>query len=289
MVKQDEHAVRDSDGRTRLAKGVRGVVLGAVALATVAALVAPGRVGLAIQKAGGARLTGLGAYRPASTHRRALPAGGTAAIGALFTVASGGRGVGTHFCTASVVDSPAGDLVMTAAHCVSGLAPRQFDFVPGYHNGRAPFGVWRVTRVIVNEYWSSSANPDDDVAFLIVCRPGSTTGVQALTGAERLGTGQPARQLVRVIGYPDNAGAPISCLSRVHLFSPTQLEFDCGGYTSGTSGSPLLADISPVTGLGTVVGVIGGYQQSGTRASVSHAGRLGGNTPALYRTAIAGP
>ena len=43
---------------------------------------------------------------------------GTPPVGALFTTSAGQ--LGQHFCTASVVDSPAGDLVITAAHCVSG-------------------------------------------------------------------------------------------------------------------------------------------------------------------------
>src|SRR5215468_8813287 len=66
---------------------------------------------------------------------------GTRAVGALFTV-SGGQ-LRRHFCTASVVDSPAGDLVITAAHCVSRMAPAQIAFVPGYRSGVAPYGVWR--------------------------------------------------------------------------------------------------------------------------------------------------
>ena len=58
---------------------------------------------------------------------------GTPAVGALFT-ASAGR-LGQHFCTASVVDSPAGDLLITAAHCVTGTSGT-IEFVPGYHARR---------------------------------------------------------------------------------------------------------------------------------------------------------
>ncbi len=57
----------------------------------------------------------------------------------------------------------------------------------------------------------------------------------------------------------------------------------------GISWNPLLADINPVTGLGTVVGVIGGYQQGGSIPSVSYAARLGVNAAALYQAAIARP
>jgi hypothetical protein len=32
------------------------------------------------------------------------------------------------------------------------------------------------------------------------------------------------------------------------MFSPTQLQFDCGGYTTGTSGSALLTGVNASTG-----------------------------------------
>jgi hypothetical protein len=69
-----------------------------------------------------------------------------------------------------------------------------------------------------------------------------------LTGGERLGFGQPAGQIVHVTGYPNGAAAPISCLNRAAPFSPTELEFDCDGYTNGTSGSALLAGVDPAPG-----------------------------------------
>lgn len=56
---------------------------------------------------------------------------GTPAVGALFSL-SGGH-LGRHFCTASVVNSPVRDLVITAAHCVSGRRPR-----PGRVRARVP-------------------------------------------------------------------------------------------------------------------------------------------------------
>ena len=53
------------------------------------------------------------------------------------------------------------------------------------------------------------------------------------------------------------------------------MEFDCGGYTNGTSGGPFLANVHPATGLGTVIGVIGGYEQGGDTPSVSYSARFG--------------
>lgn len=211
---------------------------------------------------------------------------GTPAVGALFTSSSEG-GLGGQFCTASVVDSPGRDLVVTAAHCVSGLAPGQIAFVPGYSRGSTPYGVWSVRRIILDSAWTSSADPDHDFAFLVVYRPGSQAKVQDVTGGERIAIDQPPAEVVRVIGYPEGDDSPISCENRTLAFSQSQLQFNCGGYADGTSGSPLLVDISPSTGLGSVIGVIGGYQQGGNTSAVSYAARFTASAASLYKSATA--
>ena len=213
---------------------------------------------------------------------QAVPFSGTPAVGALFAT-SGGVLV-SHFCSASVVDSPARDLLVTAAHCVTGPGSGSIAFIPGYDSGRTPYGVWRITRVIVGQGWTSSADPDEDVAFLVTSGP-----VQDKTGGERLGVGRPAGHMVSVVGYPENASAPIRCDNLALEFSSADLEFDCGGYTDGTSGGPLLEDVSPATGLGTVIGVIGGYEQGGYTPSVSYADRFGSLVGDLYKTATGQP
>ena len=74
-----------------------------------------------------------------------------------------------------------------------------------------------------------------------------------------------------------------------HFCSATQLVFHCGGYTAGTGGSPLLSYVHAATGLGTVIEVIGGYQQGGVTDAISYAAVLGPAIAALYQAAIAGP
>ena len=178
--------------------------------------------------------------------------GGTPAVGALL---KGGLD-GSHFCTASVVNSPAGNLIVTAAHCVSSFVgnPGSITFAPGYHDGQAPHGTWTVTAIFTSRKWQSGGDQDDDVAFLTVAGP-----VQKYTGAEQLA---PAAQtmsaagarpgaVVRVIGYPDGQGSPVTCQNHISMLTPTQMEFDCKGYTNGTSGGPFLAGINAVTGTGT--------------------------------------
>jgi V8-like Glu-specific endopeptidase len=220
---------------------------------------------------------------PALLHGRFY--NGTPAVGALFSTSSGH--LGRHFCTGSVVASPAGDLVITAAHCMQGRQAGDVDFVPEYHRGQQPFGVWTVHQIFVDRAWSSSRNPDDDFAFLVVAQSGDATPIQDLTGGEKLGTGWPPVQVVQVIGYPDTRQRPITCTSKTRAFGPHQLEFDCGGYTNGTSGGPFLANVHPATGLGTVIGVIGGYQQGGDTPSVSYSARFGRSVRALYDKAVA--
>ena len=101
----------------------------------------------------------------ASPSQKGQDFAGTPAVGALFTTDQGK--LGQHFCTASVVSSPHGDLVVTAAHCVSG-GVAGVAFVPGYRGGAAPYGIWTVTKIYADKAWTASGNPDDDVAFLEV-------------------------------------------------------------------------------------------------------------------------
>jgi V8-like Glu-specific endopeptidase len=211
--------------------------------------------------------------------------GGVAAVGALFSENSGQ--LGAHFCTATVVHSPHGDLAVTAAHCLSGTSG-PIAFVPGYANGQQPFGIWQVTRVYTDEAWQSAQDPDHDVAFLRVSPASDGTRIEDVTGAVQLGTGWAAPALVHVIGYPDSADQPVLCANWTKSFSPTQLEFDCGGYTVGTSGGPFLAGLSGASGQGTVIGVIGGYQQGGDTPEVSYSAVFGAAVAVLFETAEAG-
>jgi V8-like Glu-specific endopeptidase len=275
---------------SRLVRRARPAARGAglAALVTVGIVAtspsAHGAERLAVRLAAAVRALPRGATTvpPALVHGRFY--NGTPAVGALFTV-SGGR-LGQHFCTASVVNSAVKDLVITAAHCLRGKRAGQVAFVPEYRRHREPYGSWTVTRVFVDAAWANSRNPNDDVAFLVVSQPGSSRPVQELTGGENLATGWKASHLVRVIGYPDGRQRPITCMARTRAFGKRQMEFDCGGYTDGTSGGPFLANVPPATGEGAVDGVIGGYEQGGNTPSVSYSARFGQPVRDLYDRAV---
>jgi len=226
------------------------------------------------------------AFRGAvSNSQNAQAISGTPAVGALFTSSTGK--LGSHFCTASVVDSPHGDLAVTAAHCVTGTSGT-IVFVPGYHSGAYPYGQWTVSKVYVDQAWSASSSENDDVAFLKLVQAGSNVPIEDVTGAETLATRTAAKQQVEVIGYPDTSDQPIACRNWTSQPMSDQLEFDCGGYTDGTSGGPFLADVNVATGQGVVVGVIGGYQQGGFTPAISYSAAFGTNVSSLYDTAVAG-
>lgn len=219
--------------------------------------------------------------------------GQTSTVGALFTTTASGQ-LQNHFCTASVVDSPTGNLIVTAAHCMQGQKLGQVVFVPDYSAGHAPYGAWRVTRVVEDQPWLASGDPNDDFAFLVVSQRGSKVSLEALTGGEVVGISQPANRPVVVAGYPNVQDTPVACMNTVTEYSATQYEFDCGGFTDGTSGSPLLAQRA-AAGAGTkaaagstemVIGVIGGYEQGGDTASVSYAARFGSRLANLYQKAV---
>ncbi|WP_370093187.1 serine protease [Streptacidiphilus sp. MAP12-20] len=217
---------------------------------------------------------------------------GLPAVGTLF-VGDGSNGLGHHFCTASVVDSPGGDVIATAAHCLSDPAQGTSTvtpvvFVPGYHDGQQPFGIWKSSAILVDPHWAANSDPDSDFAFVVVHKDGDAAArIQDVVGAERIAFGAARPMTVGVIGYPGATDRPISCLNTLTAYSATQSEFDCTGFTDGTSGGPLLRGIDPVTGLGTMVGVIGGYQEGGDSDDVSYSAAFADRAQALYTQAAA--
>jgi V8-like Glu-specific endopeptidase len=212
---------------------------------------------------------------------------GTAAVGALFTVIDGHW---RHFCTAAVVHSPKGNLVITAAHCITGKklgTKGDVYFAPGYNNGHYPKGRWTVMSAVMDSKWLTKRNPNDDVAFLVVGKPGQK--VEKSTGAETLGIDVSLPQTSEVIGYPDRTNEPIRCTAPARQFHKPgyrQIVFDCGAFTGGTSGGPFLIHVGR-SGTGEIIGVIGGYQLGGDNPAISYSPRFLANVEDLYKKAIA--
>jgi len=210
---------------------------------------------------------------------RAAPFAGSPTTGALFYT-TGGK---NHFCTASVVDSTAGDMVLTAAHCVywKGFATN-IEYVPGYHDGKQPYGAWPVARITVASGWESSHDPDLDFAFLTTA---SVDGqrIQARTGGLTIGFTRWYSEKIEVVGHNDTDTGPIRCATKSFRFRPGQMEFYCHGFWTGTSGGPWIIGYNVKSGTGTVFGVIGGYETGGDYEWASYSAYFGSATRSLYQ------
>lgn len=193
----------------------------------------------------------------------------------------------SHSCTAGVIASATRDLLITAAHCVSG-AGTGITVSPGYDAGRAPYGTWSVTAVFVDPAWADHQSENDDFAILRVAPQtmgGMTRRLQDVTGAVPLGTTPTDREAVTVQGF--NAGSndqSVVCTTEL-AFKRGNPVFQCDGYTDGSSGSPWL-----VTGADHVtrtVGVIGGLNQGGCKTQRSFSSAFGTNIMELLARAEA--
>ncbi|GHF34799.1 hypothetical protein GCM10010218_14960 [Streptomyces mashuensis] len=190
---------------------------------------------------------------------------GVPSVGVIFYV---GEDMRDHHCTASVVHSPKGNLILTAGHCGMG---DDAAFVPGYRKGegKQPYGVWAVDRTFVDpRRQDTGPGSDYDFAFATVKADGRGRPVERVTGANRLARTPGWVNRVTVIGYPaadsDPADQAVRCTaltSRLEGFR--QLRMRCNGFFSGTSGSPWLIHFDEKTRTGDVVGVLGGLNGGG--------------------------
>jgi len=208
-------------------------------------------------------------------------------VGALF---QGAWQSSPHFCTASVVNSPSGDVIATAAHCLSGDA-KDLEFVPMYHDGQAPYGAWSVTGAYISQRWLLHQDPQADFAFLTV-KPrdvgGTERTLQSVVGGDPLVVGRQLPQWTVVVGYPaGTGGGPVICLNQA-VARRGYPSFRCGGFVDGTSGGPWLADYDSATGRGDLYGVTGGRHQGGCVTWVSFSSSFSVDTTAVYERAVTG-
>jgi hypothetical protein len=171
-------------------------------------------------------------------------------------------------CTATVVSAPNDSVLWTAGHCVAngnGGWYTDFMFVPGTHDGLAPWGRWTAREKFTSAYWFFDASPAYDFAALTMNRGGRhDTQVQKVTGSQgyRFGYGQ--NNSVYNFGYPANVYAPYRNVDASQLryctgntwsatvsgYSMLAMNCDMG---SGASGGPWLYDLKISRGWGYLV------------------------------------
>jgi len=178
-------------------------------------------------------------------------------VGAVFL----GAGA-THTCTAAVLDSPGGDLILTAAHCLSdGI---DTTFVPGFDDQASPQDVWDVGTVYLDPRWVESQDPLADFAIARVSRDGGGPVEPGAGAGLVLGGAPQAGAVVTVTGYGlGEGGGPIGCRGPTTIAANGFPSMACAGLIDGVSGSPW------ITG-STVAGLIGGLDGGGCDDAVSY-------------------
>jgi V8-like Glu-specific endopeptidase len=197
-----------------------------------------------------------------------------------------------YACSGSAVTSAGQDVVVTAAHCVSdgaGHWATHWTFVPGYDDGREPYGSYPAQTFYVPAQWSQDADEDDDVAFVVV-GPAHGRDVGAVVGGQPIGFGDRAATEA-VFGYPSEPpynGRSLDYCEGTLQPDPYGLPDEGIGctMTEGGSGGPWLSDFDPRTGLGVVTGVTT-FRYTGNDATL-YSADLGPVAKALYERASSG-
>jgi V8-like Glu-specific endopeptidase len=172
-----------------------------------------------------------------------------------------------HNCSASIVASPKGNIIVTAAHCVAGKSAVYF--TPAYDNGKAPHGTWRSTSIHVDPNWKTHHDIDHagspyDYAFVVLESKNGKTVAQVTGKSLKLDTSPTLPSKVEVLGYPSTShvenhsykDTPYRCESEASKNGASWEFLECVGIPGGFSGAPW------IVGADTVIGVIGGKGQS---------------------------
>ncbi len=193
----------------------------------------------------------------------------------------------THFCTASTVQSPGKNLILTAAHCRPGS---WVAYIPDYISGAAvqPYGIWAVKTVYTDSHYAATGSGTDyDYAFAKVAPDSKGRLLQNVTNGNVLTRTPSYNNWAGLTGYPEVASASadkaVTCWNHTSkLPGYTQMQLLCGGFYSGTSGSPWLINLNGRTHIGQVVGVIGGLAYGGANNWTNYSPMFGSNIFSLY-------
>ena len=185
-----------------------------------------------------------------------------------------------HACTGSVLHSAAGNLMLTAAHCLSTGAPAAF--VPGFAGKAAPDDLWTVDAMYLDPRWVANKDPLADYAIARVSRPGGGSVEGQVGSALSLGAAPPRGSRVSVVAYPAGVGGmPIGCQANTGLSEGGYPELPCAGLVDGTSGAPWISG-------STVTGVIGGLHGGGCAENLSYSSPFDQHISQLLARAEAG-
>jgi len=135
------------------------------------------------------------------------------------------QGTEQGFCSATAINSPTRQLVLTAAHCLNsgprGLRgrttwSRTVVFVPAYTDGLAPFGAFVAHRndVHVAKQWIKLGNPNFDIGAARVQPNAEGANVaDAVGGGATIAVDLARKQRFQTFGYPGRVRRMQNCSS----------------------------------------------------------------------------
>lgn len=114
-------------------------------------------------------------------------------------------GIGDYACSATVITSGSGSLLVTAGHCAYDVerqvAATDLAFVPGYARDSFPYGIWPITHLIVDKDWARG-KLDHDYAMMRTVAPPALGSLQSQVGSRGIGFNQARKQRLQAFGYP---------------------------------------------------------------------------------------
>jgi hypothetical protein len=178
-------------------------------------------------------------------------------VGAVFV-----GGGSLHACSGGVLDTPGGNLIITAAHCMAeGIDTA---FVSGFNNDAAPEDVWHVDAVYLDPRWMASQDPLTDFAIARVSRESGGTVQAQAGGGLTLGLAPKPGTVISVSGYGLGVGGgPVGCRTATAPDTHGFPSLACAGLVDGLSGAPWIDG-------STVTGVIGGLDGGGCNDKLSY-------------------
>lgn len=161
--------------------------------------------------------------------------------------------------SASALNSPSKQLVITAGHCIHGGAGKMFMtnwvFVPRYRSGARPFGTFAAKEYRYFDAWINNSNLGRDVG-MVTTFPLNGNKLVNVVGGHGLSWNFPRAVAVTTLAYPSNFNS-----GEIQQWCQGTTS-DGGGYTikigcnfgPGASGGGWLMSFNNTTGIGQVNG-----------------------------------
>ncbi|QTD96542.1 trypsin-like serine peptidase [Streptomyces cyanogenus] len=162
----------------------------------------------------------------------------------------------TASCTGNAVTSQNASTVITAGHCVKyqGSWHTNWVFVPGYDNGKAPYGQWTAAKTLTTPQWEASEDINYDVGAAVVTPLDGRT-LTSVVGAQGLRFNGGYNKPMYSFGFP--AASPYDGTKLIYCSGNSSKDFlfsqDHGlgcNMTGGSSGGPWFTGFDEASGTG---------------------------------------